>query len=238
MPNPNASIIILNYNGKHYLEDCLGSIAKLPKEPSFETILVDNASTDGSVEFVKKRFPWARLVQSKENLGFAGGNNLGAKEAKGEFLVFLNYDTIVEKGWLAPLLAAFKEPKVAAAQSKVLFENDRSRINTLGTDTHITGLTVCKHIFKEDKGFEKTEEVSGFSGCSVMVPKKIFKELGGFDHDFFLYLEDTDIGWRARLAGYKILAVPASRVYHKYKLKMNPAIFRHNERNRLLMVLK
>ena len=238
MSVPKISIIILNYNGKHYLEDCLSSVEKQSKNQSFECLFIDNGSTDDSVEFVRKNFPWVKIVESKTNLGFTGGNNLGARGAKGEFLVFLNYDTIVDKDWLSPLLEAFKQPLTAAAQSKVLFESERNRINTLGTDTHITGLTVCKHIFEADRGFVKNEDVSGFSGCSVMMPKNLFKKLGGFDEDFFLYLEDTDIGWRARLAGYKIVAVPASRVYHKYKLKMNPAIFRHNERNRLLMVLK
>ncbi len=238
MASPKASIIVLNWNGKHYLKDCLSSIAEIPREPSFECIMVDNGSTDGSVEYVEKNFKWVRVVRSGENLGYAGGNNLGAREAKGEFLIFLNYDTRVEKNWLSGLLDAFKENRIAAVQSKVLFDNDSSKINTFGTDTHVTGLTVCKHIFKEDKGLEKTEEVSGFSGSSVMIPKRLFFELGGFDDDFFLYLEDTDFGWRATLAGHRILATPKSIIYHKYKLKMNPKIFMYNERNRQVMILK
>ena len=235
---PRASVIIVNYNGREYLEECLRSLLNKDRR-DYEVILVDNASTDGSAEYVEQVFPEVLVIRNEANQGFAQGNNVGARWAKGEYLAFLNPDTVVEPGWLEALIAALDtDPQAGLATSKILLLADPRRINTCGNDVHYTGLTLCRGMGMDYSTLTKPIEVNAVSGAAFVIRKDVFGALGGFDEAFFLYMEDTDLSWRARLAGYRCIYVPSSVVYHDYTLRFGPEKTFYQERNRYLMLLK
>jgi len=233
-----ASVIIVNYNGGDELWHCLASVVSSVPTGS-EVIVVDNASTDASAEAIERDFPHVRLIRSKINLGFGGGNNLGAQSARGKFLVFLNPDTRVAEGWLAALLAPLDaDPQIGLVTAKILLAAQPDRINTCGNAVHLTGLTLCRGMGFPKSAFEKAEEVGAISGAAFAIRRETFEALGGFDDDFFLYLEDTDLSWRARLAGWRCWYAPDSVVFHDYTLRISPRKVFYQERNRYLMLLK
>jgi GT2 family glycosyltransferase len=233
-----ASVIIVNYDAGAYLQNCLLSLRRtLP--PHCEIILVDNASTDDSARLVKERFPEVKLLHSDYNLGFAGGNNSGAQLADGRYLVFLNPDTLVEPGWLQALLGALEnDPSAGLATSQIVLMQDPQQINTCGNEVHLSGLTLCRAAGSRRDTAGQPSEVGAVSGAAFAIRRDLFERLGGFDPDFFLYMEDTDLSWRARLAGYRCLYVPASVVRHDYRLTFGPHKTFYQERNRYLMLLK
>jgi GT2 family glycosyltransferase len=233
-----TSIIIVNYNGGEQVLDCLRSL-QADQRSDYEIIVVDNGSTDGSPERIESEFLDVQVICALANLGFGGGNNLGAHYAKGEYLAFLNQDTRVEPGWLNALIAALQDdPSVGMVTSKILLMDDPSRINTCGNDIHISGLTLCRGMGHPATEFESLEEVDAVSGAAFAMRRALFEELGGFDEDFFLYLEDTDLSLRARLAGWHIFYVHGSLVYHDYRLTFGSHKTYYHERNRYRMLLK
>lgn len=235
---PRASVIIVNYNGREYLGRCLSSLLGEDRQ-DYEVILVDNASTDGSAEYVEQALPEVRVIRNRANRGFGQGNNLGAQWAKGEYLAFLNPDTVVESGWLEALIAALEaDPQAGLATSKILLLADPGRINTCGNEMHYTGLTLCRGMGMDHSAFTEPAEVGAVSGAAFVIRKDVFETLEGFDEAFFLYMEDTDLSWRARLAGYRCIYVPSSVVYHDYTLYFGPEKTFYQERNRYLMLLK
>ena len=238
-PTPlRASIIIVAYNAQAYLEKCLLSVLET-SGTNREVILVDNASADRSAEIAAQKFPQVRIIRNEHNLGFGQGNNLGAQWATGDYLVFLNPDTIVEPGWLEALITALEDnPRAGLATSKILLLNDPERINTCGNTIHLTGLTLCRGLRYSKAAFSQRESVAAVSGAAFAIRRELFEQLGGFDEDFFLYMEDTDLSWRARLAGWDCLYVPESIVLHDYTLRLTPHKVFYQERNRYLMLLK
>jgi GT2 family glycosyltransferase len=233
-----ASVIIVNYNGREHLETCLSSVVNRFTQVD-EVLLVDNASSDGSAEYVEELFPQVRVVRSGENLGFGPANNLGACQAAGEYLVFLNPDTAVEPGWMEALIRALDEnPSAGLVTSKILQMAEPGKISGCGNELHYTGLALGRGMGMDRDAFTKVEDVAAISGASFAVRKDVFVALGGFDTDFFMYVEDTDLSLRARLAGYRILHVPQSVVYHDYALHFGPRKAFYLERNRYLMLLK
>jgi GT2 family glycosyltransferase len=216
-------------------------LASLRANPTAETeiLVVDNASTDSSASMVQSEFPEVRLLCSIQNLGFGGGNNLGARQAFGQYLAFLNPDTEVAPGWLEALLNALETTsQVGLVTSKILLKADPQRINTCGNDVHLSGLTLCRGMGCPSGEFQQPELVNAVSGAAFALCKDLYWHLGGFDDSFFLYMEDTDLSLRARLAGYRCLLVPASIVYHDYVLSFSPQKTYYQERNRYLMLLK
>ena len=158
---------------------------------------------------------------------------------KGKYLAFLNPDTVVEPGWLEALIAALEaDPQAGLATSKILLLADPGRINTCGNEMHCTGLTLCRGMGMDRSTFTDLVEVGAVSGAAFVIRKDVFEALGGFDEAFFLYMEDTELSWRARLAGYKCVYVPSSVVYHDYTLRFGPKKAFYQERNRYLMLLK
>lgn len=233
-----ASIIIVGYNSQEDLPRCLASL-KETVTAADEVIVVDNASQDGTSQALEAHFPWVRVVRSPENLGFGGGNNLGAREAQGRYLAFLNPDTTVAPGWLDALLAALEaDPTAGLATAKILLLQDPERINACGNDIHISGLTLCRGAGAPSTAFTHTETVGAVSGAAFAIRRTLFDTLGGFDPAFFMYMEDTDLSLRARLAGYRCLFVPEAVVYHRYQLRFGPRKTFYQERNRYLMLLK
>jgi GT2 family glycosyltransferase len=235
---PKASVIIVNHNGREYLGECLRSLLNKDRQDC-EIILVDNASTDGSPEYVEQAFPEALVIRNEVNQGFGQGSNVGAQRAKGRYLAFLNQDTVVEPGWLEALIAALEaDPKAGLATSKILLLTDPGRVNTCGNEMHYTGLTLCRGAGMDRSAFTDLAEVGAVSGAAFLVRKDVFEALGRFDETFFLYMEDTDLSWRARLVGYRCIYVPSSVVYHDYTLRFGPKKTFYQERNRYLMLLK
>jgi len=214
---PFVSIIMLNYNGKAFLEACLSSIFKIryPRS-SYEIILVDNASSDGSVEYIRKNFPLIRLLALNKNYGFTEGNNKGAKLAQGDFIVFLNNDTIVDENWLNELAkVALSDSKIGICGSKIMSMKDPNVTQYNGRHFHVLGgvMPGAFHPYKNEFGKE-FNIVGSVQGSSFLVRKNVFKSIGGFDKDYFLYSDEVDICYRAWISGYYVAYATNSIVYH------------------------
>lgn len=216
MTEPFVSIIIVNYNGKHHLLECLKSIQEIDY-PDHEVLLVDNASSDDSIQFVGRNFPFVRIISLQKNYGFAEGSNIGAKNAKGEYIVFLNNDTKVDKKWLSELVKEItQDNSIATCGSKILFY-DGNRINHAGASITLLGNAYDIGFGEEDNGeFDKKGFVGSTCGGSMILRKNVFEDLGGFDPEYFACSEDVDLCLRAWIYGFKNMYVPASIVYHKY----------------------
>jgi len=232
-------VIIVAYNGRHYLAGCLRSVLD-ELGPGDQVIVVDNASTDGSADFVAGHYPQARLVRNAENRGFAAANNQGAALASGEVLVFLNQDTRVQAGWLQALLDGLGGgDTVGLTTSKVLMMSQPDRIQACGQDVHYTGLVLARGFGGPARSLDGAEAVGAVAGCSFAVRRELWQELGGFDETLYMYYEETDLSWRARLRGYRSVYVPNSVVYHDYQAgRPTPSRLYHSNRNRGIMLLK
>ena len=232
---PKVSVIILNWNGRELLEDCLPSVLAQSFQ-DYEVILVDNGSSDGSAEWVAATYPEVRLLRLSSNLGFCGGNNAGVRVARGEHILLLNNDTVVEADWLEPLYAAMtSDARIAACDSKVLYFSARRTIWSAGSDYTIAGTANWRaHGLQDDAVAPHPQEVFAAGACSAIYRRSVWEEIGGLDETFFAGYEDVDWSFRARLRGYRILNVPASRVYHKVSATHgynSPAYVRHGQRN-------
>jgi len=242
-PEPILSIIIPNWNGKKFLVECIDSL-KAQTYQNFETILVDNGSTDGSAEFIEERYGgWIRIIRNKKNLGFAGGNNVGIRVAKGGYIVLLNNDTWVDPSWLKELVKATQfDTQIGMWGSKVCSYYQRNRIEGIGELIYWDGLSRAQGQFEQDVGqYEVMQEILFPPGCGAMYRKSVFDEIGLFDEDFFAYGDDTEIGIRARLAGWKCLYVPRAIIYHKNSGtagQYSPLKAFYVERNRLWVTIK
>lgn len=238
MKNKLVSIILVSYNSMEDLAECIPSILS-QTYTNYEIIIVDNASIDKTIEFIKTNYPNIKLVESKSNLGYAHGNNVGFKCAKGEYVVVLNPDTVTDPEWLYHLIRPLEECNdISLTTSKIMMYDHRDIINTCANHPHFTGLDFCRGLYEKGSHFSKPEEVGSISGCSFAIRRDIFEELDGFDSDFFLYLEDVDLSWRARLLGYKIMYIPTSILYHKFRLSVAPWKQYYLERNRYTMLIK
>lgn len=239
-----ASIVIVSYNSRSHLERCLRSVFAT-MDRTCEVIVVDNASRDGSADFVAMRFPRVILVHSERNLGFAAGSNLGARYARGRYIVGLNPDTEVTPGWLDALLAPLEgaerqQTNVGITTARVLVMDRRDEVNTCGNITHISGITTCRGLGRPAGAheFAQTSEVPAISGACFALTRSLWTQLGGFDETYFTYLEDTDMSLRARLLGYTCMYTPNAVVYHSYTGSFSALKLYYLERNRLMMLLK
>lgn len=241
---PLVSIIILNYNGKGYVEECLDSVLNQTYK-NMEVIVVDNASKDGSLEIVKDKYmSKIILIENDKNLGFAEGNNVAYKKAKGEFIALLNNDAVADKEWLYKLIFAVNRcaPSFGMWASKILFYDNHKMIDTLGHLIYPDGLNRGRGKGEIDTGqYNKEEEVFYPSGCAAVYRKKMLDEIGFFDPDFFAYGDDTDVGLKARLAGWRCLYVPEAVVYHRSSAtagRYSPFKAYLVERNRVWILVK
>jgi len=233
-----ASIIIVNYNGRPYLVDCLKSVLKTSGS-DVEVILVDNGSSDGSPDEIISLHPELRLIRCANNEGFAAGGNIGAQYARGHYLAFLNPDTQTTAGWLNGLISTLgADSRAGLATSKILLLDRPDIINTAGNDVHLTGLTLCRGMGLSQESMDEYAMVGAVSGAAFVIRRDLFNQLNGFDPHFFMYMEDTDLSLRAQLAGYSCQYVPSSVVYHDYALHFGPRKTYYQERNRYLMLLK
>jgi GT2 family glycosyltransferase len=234
----SASIIILSYNSREDLAECIPSLMSQTYQ-DFEIIVVDNASTDGSEIFTRTNYPEIKVIQTGKNLGYPAGNNVGFEVAEGEFIVVVNPDTVADPEWLAELIKPLKnDPTIAATTSKILIYHQKDKINTCANINHHTGLTFCRGFNKSADQFSDFQSVGAVSGCSFAIRSDMLQKINGFDPDFFLYQEDADLSWRIRFAGGKIMYVPYSIIYHKFSLSISPWKEFYLERNRYLILLK
>jgi GT2 family glycosyltransferase len=231
---PAVSVVILNWNGKHLLPECLAAMRRQTIR-DFEVILVDNGSSDGSVEWVRVEYPEIRVLALATNQGFCGGNNAGIRAALGEYIVLLNNDTEAEVDWLEHLLHHIRsDSTVGACDSKVLYFDQRDTIWSAGATYTIAGSASFRGQGRKDAEFAEPAEVFTAVACSAIYPRRVLDEIGGLDEDFFAGYEDVDWSFRARLKGYRIVNVPASRVYHKVSASHqynSPAYVYHGQRN-------
>jgi len=232
-----ASVILVNYNGMSHLDACISSVLK-QSYTNFEVIFVDNNSSDGSLEYARKKFPNLTFVVNDKNLGYAGGINSGLTGATGDYIAPLNIDTEVAPNWLSAMVDFLDEnPQAGAATPKILLFDDRTKINAMGMNIHITGLGFCRNLGKKDDISIIPENVPGVSGCSYLIKREILEEMGGAPQECFMGNDDVIVSWLLRLMGYEIYCVPEAIAYHKYKLKMNPEKLYTLEKNRQALLL-
>jgi GT2 family glycosyltransferase len=220
MTAPLLSVILVYYDDRMNLTPCLDSLRTMPPEIPFETILVDNASTDGGIEDVAAAFPSVRILRNGSNPGFGAANNRAACESAGEFLLFLNTDTILQSGAAAALLAALQADAGAAAAGPLLFPGEGKAQVSFGRRVDFLGQLVQKlflNPFYKRAVLRRpqTREVGWLSAACLLCRRSAFAAAGGFDEKFFLYFEDIDLCVRMRAAGRRLLYVPAARVFHE-----------------------
>lgn len=244
---PKVSAIVLIYNSKQHLKLCLESLEELnyPKS-KFEIVLVDNNSSDDSIAFVRAYYPEVKIINFNENSGYAKGNNKAAHLIDSEYIAFLNPDTKVDKDWLINLVCVAisrSDEQIVAFGGKVKFLEDPTVVQVAGSKMCIHGNGYNIGYGRKDcDEFNKEGYTLSPSGCSMLVDRKAFLHLGGFDQDYFMYVEEFDFGYRLWLAGYKSFYVPSAIVYHKMekglKFKIKPFIIYNEEKNRLTTIVK
>ena len=231
------SVIVVNYNGMPHLDACISSILKQAYS-NYEVIVVDNNSSDGSLEYARSKFPQVVFVANDVNVGYGGGIKAGLPYATGGYIAPLNMDTEVGPNWLG-IMATFldRNQRAGAVTPKILLFDQRDKINALGANIHITGLSFCRGLGKTDDRSPDPEGVPGFSGCSYLIRREILEEIVDVVQTCFMGNDDVICSWMVNLLGYEIYCVPEAVVYHKYKLGMNPDKFFYLEKNRQALLL-
>ncbi|HVQ36099.1 MAG TPA: glycosyltransferase, partial [Pyrinomonadaceae bacterium] len=244
-PTQTISLIVLNYNGFEHTKMCLLSLNELDYPADlFEIIVVDNGSTDGSAGRLKSEFPDVRLIENETNLGFSRAANQGATAAKGEYLAFFNNDMRVEKGWLKAMLPVLRPEAGIVCAGSTILNWDGSAVDFIGRPND----AFCLRYDLSDPPPPPAalplpdEHVLFVSGGALLIQTSVFRELGGFDPDFFLYQEDVDLGWRLWLKGYQAVVSSRSLVYHKSGASSSklPAefVYQLNRKHALFSVFK
>ncbi len=213
---PKVSIIILNWNGKKFLKNCLDSLAQLTY-PQVEIIVVDNNSTDGSQEFVKTNYQKVVLIENKENYGFAKGNNIGLKASTGDYILILNNDTIVTPNFLNSLIKDFENnPTIACLQPQIRLSGNRQLLDGVGAFLTFAGFLYHFGYLKDrmQAKYNKKMKIFSAKGACMLLRRKAIEKVGLFDEDFFIFFEETDLCFRLWLAGYSVVYEPESVIYH------------------------
>jgi len=234
------SIVIINWNGKEklgeLLDKCLESVLNT-EYSNLEVIFVDNASTDGSYEYVQSKFKAFRFFRNPENLGFVGGNNVGAKLCRGEVIIFLNNDTIVDPYWLNEPAKLFENPKIGVVQSNLRLLSNPEIPDSTGHCINVLALPIENNFFMQEP--KQPKPIFGAKGAAFFIRKDLFEKLNGFDEDYFFYFEETDLCWRAHLLGYEVYFSPNSRVLHKGSGTFkNGKLLYHRQKNTIASMIK
>lgn len=222
MNSPLFSIVIVNFNGKRYLKNCLDSIINNSYD-DYEIIIVDNGSTDKSIEFIKDTFSMKlyriNILSLKKNFGPAKARNEGVRISRGNYIGFLDNDTEVDRNWISEALKGFESSKkVAALQCKLLSLRDKRKLDYVGEYLSNLGFLVPVANYREiDTGqYDVTNKILAAKSAGMFIRKDAFKQIGGFDEDYFIFLEETDLGWRCWLYGFEVVFWPQSIVYHNF----------------------
>lgn len=216
MHNPLVSIIIVNWNGRRFLEDCLGSLSKVEYNNS-EIFFVDNASKDDSVDFVKKNYPNIKIIKNSKNLGYAGGHEGSFRKARGELVLLLSTDTIVEKNLLSQLIKAiYSEKNIGAVMPKLLMYPHKNLIDSIGSFFLSSGIIYHMGRNKDQSNpkYNKSMEIFSGKGACMLFKKEVLAKTGLFDKDYFAYFEETDLCHRIWLSGNKVIYWPNTSVCH------------------------
>lgn len=244
MHDPLVSIIIVNWNGRVLLEDCLSSLLGISYRNK-EVIFVDNASTDDSLEYAKKTYPGMKIIQNSKNLGYAQGHEEAFEKAKGELVLLLSTDTIVKENMLSAMVAAiYKEKNIGAVMPKLLMYPNINLIDSIGSFFVRSGVSYHYGREKDSKLpiYNKKMEIYSAKGACLLFKKEVLEKTGLFDKDYFAYFEETDLCHRIWLAGYKVIYIPDTKVYHKgagtSKKIARAYIQFHSFKNRLMTYLK
>lgn len=217
---PLVSIIIVNFNGKDLIYDCLRSVFKTNYSP-YEVIVVDNGSTDNSCALIERDFKRVFLVKNQSNLGYSKGNNIGILHSRGEFIVLLNNDTTVHPNWLSELIKeAIKNPD-CLYQPKILLESslqgNKKTLNSAGNIINLFGFAFPRGLGQLDTcQYDEIRHISYASGACTLISKKLLEKIGLLDDEFYTFYEDVNWGWRALMLGYNSVYVPSSVIYHKW----------------------
>jgi GT2 family glycosyltransferase len=239
MTQPLVSIIILNYNAGQILLDCFESVIKTNYD-NFEIIIVDNASEDKSYRKCKEKFERTRIIENEKNLGYCEGNNIGIREAKGDYIVILNPDTIVEPNCIRELIFAHEKLGEGLYQPKILSLNEKQVLQSTGNMIHVFGFGFAKDKGRKDEEVgEEIKKIGYASGTCLFTSKSVLEKVGLLDSFLFLYHDDLDLGWRASQIGINSYYVPKSKIYHveSYSLKWSAKKFYWLERNRKYCLL-
>lgn len=247
-----VSVSILNYNGGKSVLTCVDSVIHQTYQP-LEALLVDNASTDGSLDTVRRRYPDLRVYQNKTNLGFSGGHNIGIAQTSGEFVLTLNTDVVLKPTFVEEMLARIQRKpnqcKIGGVQGKLVSSDDHSVIDTTGLI-----LTKSRRNFERGQGerdagqFDQDGYVFGADACAGLYSRAMLEDVAisgeYFDETFFAYREIVDLSWRAQLRGWRILYAPRAIAFHernftpKTRKQQPPFLKQLSYRNRYLMIIK
>ena len=246
--HPLVSVVIPHYGGTDILGECLTSLNKC-SYPNLEIIVVDNASPDGSVQFIKTNFPGINLIQSEYNRGFAGGCNFGAQHTAGEYLLILNNDTIHEPDWIDHLVNMLESnPNISSVQPKIKNYDKRDYFDYAGA----CGGFMDKYCFpfargrifstveKDEGQYDESIQIFWASGTAFLTRKNVFDKVGGFDEILFAHMEEIDYHWKCQLMGHEVWAVPNSVIYHRGAVTLpvsSPKKTYLNYRNSLILLL-
>ena len=239
---PLVSVLVLNHNGLAYLGDCLASLATQSYQP-LEVILVDNASADQSLHWVRTHHPEVRVLSLNANLGFAAGNNCGFQIARGSYVGLLNNDAAAAPDWIEKLvLAAEQHPNYGMFGSKILLRDAPDRVDKAGHLMYWDGQNKGRGSGELDgREFDQPGEIFFPDGCAALYRRTLLEDVGGFDEKFFAYGDDADLGIRARLRGWKAYYVPQAKVWHCHSATAgaySPQKIFWVERNRFWLALK
>lgn len=214
---PKVVIIVVNWNGKLFLKDCLSSLKQLTYS-NYEVVVVDNASTDDSQTYVRKNYPWVKLIVSDENLGYVGGNNLGIAKTESDYIFILNNDVEVKKDFLTILVNRLQtNHKIGCVQPKLIEFRQRNLLDSAGHFLTDTPFLYHYGRLKEESSpiYNRSYPIYSAKGAAMLIPRSALRKIGGaFDPDFFIYFEETDLCHRLWLAGYEVIYEPKAVIYH------------------------
>lgn len=245
-----VAVVILNWNGAKLMEEFLPSVMDYSPAELAEVIVADNGSTDASVDMLKEKFPFVRIIQLDKNYGFAEGYNQALKQIDNEYTVLLNSDVEVTPGWLdAPLAAMEADSTIVAAQPKIRAQRNKDYFEYAGAAggyMDIYGYPYCRgrllHVVEKDEGqYDTPADILWATGACLFIRTTIYKEVGGLDASFFAHQEEIDMCWRLRSRGYRLVCTPQSVVYHVGGATLqveSPRKTFLNFRNNLLMLYK
>lgn len=237
-----VSVIIPNYNGIAYLDGVLSTLERQTMK-NYEVILVDNGSTDGSSAFVMANYPWVHLVELPDNFGFCGAVNAGIRASGAPYILLLNNDTEVEPDFLEEMTAALRRHKKAfSCAARMVQFHDRDKLDDAGNYYCALGWSYARGKGKDIHTYEKEEKIFAACGGAAIYRRKIFEKIGLFDEEHFAYLEDTDVGYRARIYGYENWYAPKAIVYHVGSgttgSRYNHFKTRYSSRNNIYLIYK
>lgn len=237
---PKASVVIVTWNGLHHLQRCLPALQE-QTGLSFETIVVDNGSIDGTADWIAETYPQIVLKRLDSNHGFAAANNIGFGVARADLIATLNNDAVPDPEWLQALVqAARKHPEAGSFASRIVLDRDPNTIDSAGVVTDVLGIAWDRHN-AEPVGSDEAGEVFGACAGAALYRKALLDETGGFDSNFFAYLEDVDLAWRARWLGWTARYVPEARVVHAHSAtgtEESPFKTFHLGRNKVWTIVK